>query len=160
MGISCVLCVTSFRLLSPTDERHTMKIFANPWNDYLLFADGCMDLMVFSCLLKNIIFFLVWGFLRVLSFTGHQTTHHTKRSWSLAASWLDRAEQILFKLCWTNLFHPTSSIHQCPSVHYLQRIIITALSMKHNSKAPFWWIQKENLEWFTLLSIQTLAEWA
>lgn len=77
IGISCVLCVTSFRLLSPTDERHTMKIFANPWNDYL-FAAGCMDLMVFSCLLKNILLFSCLGVPPRSLF--HRPPKHTTRN--------------------------------------------------------------------------------
>lgn len=145
IGISCVLCVTSFRLLSPTDERHTMKIFANPWNDYL-FAAGCMDLMVFSCLLKNILLFSCLGVPpRSLFHRPPNTPHET---FLISCCKLARANTLQVNA--GQIFRSTSSIQQCPSVHNLQRIIITALSMKHNSKAPLMNTKRKSREWFTL----------
>lgn len=112
IGISCVLCVTSFRLLSPTDERHTMKIFANPWNDYL-FAAGCMDLMVFSCLLKNILLFSCLGVPpRSLFHRPPNTPHET---FLISCCKLARANTLQVNAeCWTNLLvdqlNPTVSV--------------------------------------------------
>lgn len=94
----------------------------------------------------KIYFFLVWEFLRVLSFTGHQNTPH--ETFLISCCKLARANTLQVNA--GQIFWSTSSIQQCPSVHNLQRIIITALSMKHNSKAPLMNTKRKSREWFTL----------